>query len=184
MPRETSTGGLPQLVRTLYDERPEKDKNPNAEPPSSGVVMMGFLHCLVLVLLLTGTLQSNEARDFRDAAAYLPNGGTLPTPFLTLNVANILLYALFLVLSVIDGAWFLATEVYITGLELGTGLASCILTGGLAVLASLQLRESTFWVYTVALVCSTTVLALQLATVLSILIKGDSALLRAIRVSV
>jgi len=172
-------------MRTLYDERAVNDKGVDTkDPPSSGVGVMGALHTVALVLLLVGTLQSNEARDFRDANAFLPHAGTLPTPFLTLGVVNIMLYATFVLMSVIDAAWFLATQPYITGLALSTGLASSITTGALTVLASLQLRESTFWVYGAALLCSTTVLGLQLATILSILVKGDSSLLRAIRVSV
>jgi len=215
--REASTSGLPELLRTLHAQRPNAAKDPNAQPPSSGVGLMVLLHCIVLVLLFVGTITSNEARDFRDASAFLPNGGTLPTPFLTLSVVNIILYALFVLMSVIDGAWFLATnvrahalsppqptpthpihahaharahartharQVYVTGTGLGMGLASAVLTGGLTLLASLQIKESVFWVYLVAFVSATVVIALQLAIILSILVRGDSALLRAIRMSV
>lgn len=145
---------------------------------------MALLHCVVLVLLIVGTITSNEARDFRDASGFLPNGGALPTPFLTLSAVNVVLYVLFVIMSLIDGAWFLATNVHVTGLGLGMGLASAMLTGALTVLASVQIKESVFWVYLIAFVCANVVIALQLATILSILVKGDSELLRAIRMSI
>lgn len=182
--RETSTGGLPQLVRTLHEQRPNAAKDPNAAPPSSGVALMALLHCVVLVLLIVATVTTNEARDFRDAAAFLPNGGALPTSFLTLSATNVVLYVLFVVLSLIDGAWFLATNVHVTGLGLGFGLASAMLTGSLTLLASVQLNETAFFVYLIAFVGANVVIALQLATILSILVQGDSELLRAIRVSI
>jgi len=184
-PRATTrTDGLPELVRTLHVESKEARDDPNAEPPSSGVALMGFLHCLVLVLLIVGTLTSNEARDFRDAAGFLPGGGQLPNSYLTLSVVNIVLYGLFVLMSVLDAAWFLATQTFITGFGLGFGLASNMLTAALTVLASLQLKSSVFWVYLIALVSANVVLALQLATILGLLIKGDGPLLRAIRLSV
>jgi hypothetical protein len=187
--RESSTGGLPELVRTLHAERSRAkgaDPNdPNEPAPSSGVALIALLHCVVVVLLLVGTITSNETSDFRDAATFLPNGGgTLPTPFRTLSVVNIVLYSIFVLVSVLDAAWFLATQVHVTGIGLGLGLASSMLTGGLVVLASIQLKESVFWVYLVALLGSTVVIALQLATILSLLVNEPGPLLRAIRMAV
>lgn len=184
-PREPAhTGGLPALVRTLHYESEEGRKNPNADPPSSNVWLMGFLHCLVLVLLIVSTVTSNEARDFRDAATFLPHGGVLANEFLVLSVINIVLYALFVLLSALDAAWFLATQTMITGFGTGFGFASNMLTAGLTVIASLQVKSSVFWTYLIALVSANAVLALQLATILGLLIKGDGPLLRAIRLSV
>ena len=180
----TRTDGLPELVRTLHAESKDARDDPNAEPPSSYVPLMGFLHCLVLVLLIVAVLTSNEARDFRDAVAFLPNGGALPNAFKTLSVVNIILYGLFVLLSVLDAAWYLATQTLVTGFGLGFGLASNMITAGLSVIASLQLKASVFWIYLVALISGNVVLALQLATILGLLIKGDGPLLRAIRMSV
>lgn len=184
-PREPAhTSGLPALVRTLHYESEDGRKDPNSDPPSSGVWLMAFLHCVVVLLLIVSTVTSNEARDFRDAAGFLPHGGVLPTQFLTLSVINIVLYALFVGLSVLDAAWFLATHAMVTGFGMGFGFASNMLTAALTVVASLHLKSGVFWTYLIALVSANVVLALQLATILGLLIKGDGPLLRAIRLSV
>ena len=175
-----ATGGLPQLVRTLHAQA--NPKRSDDDVPRSGAWLMALLHGATILLLVIAALGATERSGFRDVD-FLP-AGSVPSAYVTLVVANVMLFSAFTVTSIVDAAWFLATQPLLTGVGLGFGFASCTISGGMVVLSSLHLTERLFWLYLTGLLCGTVVLALQLATIFSLLIKGDGALLRAIRLSV
>jgi hypothetical protein len=173
-----STGGLPQLLSTL---QPEEARRADASDGGGVLGVLALLHVAAFVTLVAGALIASDASAFRSDALLV--SGAVPTTFVALCVTTVCAQLGFAVLSALDAAYYLCTRVAITGAALCFGLVSTVFAGALAVVASLQLSETLYWLWVVATLCAGLALSLQLSTILAILVKNNAPLLKAIRQS-
>jgi len=186
-----ATEGLPRLLDALAPKRVVRETASGRVPleqdggggggASAGLVLIVLLYAIGAALLITGTALSVDTASYRTDALLI--GGDLAPPFVSVLVTNLLLYTGFMILSGTDAAFYLCTNPTITGAALGLGLSTTGLSGGIAIISAMQCSQTTCWVWIGAFVAGCLVLAMQLATMLSILVKSNSPLLRAIRES-
>ena len=185
------TNGLLQLLDAFAPKNTKRatsaglvaiDNGDGGGGGGGGILLLAILHIATAVLLIIGTALAVDAGSFRTNSLLLVDG-TLASPFTSLLITNMLVYASFATLSGVDAAFYMCTNATITGFGLGLGLATTTLSGALVVLTSLQCSQTTAFVWLGAFLACALVWATQLATMLSILVKSNSPLLRAIRES-
>lgn len=179
------TNGLPRLLNALQPESSRKSSAGSGETSngyggSIGIIVL--LHIMAIVLLIIGTSLTVDAATFR-TNALLVNAELAP-PFVSVLITNLIIYIAFALLSGIDASFYLCTNATITGAALGLGLATVGLSGSVSVVMALQGSDTAAFVWLGAFLSTCLVFCMQLAMMLSILVKSNSPLLRAIRESV